>query len=648
MGGATGEGKISMFHILWIVPYPELEEKVKKIYADLFYKKDFCVDIRVIKAEDIEKTLFQEEYDLLIGRGRSAALLKQMYSDKSVLEIQFTGYDMIRSLREAKEKFRSKKAAVIVSSANKHDENLLSSLFDMEVSVREVTDFKRAEDAVEQMIAEQYDTVIGGYSLTSAAKERNMNAITIKTGEEAVIQIFHEAVRMMETIQKERERRKLYETITQSSKEGIVYVDNDGGIQLKNKKILQMISRERDTGDEKSIDAVYPVFADVFHKVMKNRQPVYNELQQVKDTTYLVDYVPVIVGQKVAGVVITCQTVKRLQQIESQLRKKLSEKGLVANYNFEDVIYKSEIMGKTVEIANKYAQVSSNILIVGETGTGKELMAQSIHNASERRNGPFVAVNCAALPENLLESELFGYVDGAFTGSKKGGKVGFFEQANHGTLFLDEISEIPINFQGKLLRALQERQVRRIGDDKVIDVDARIIAATNKNLKQMVMSKEFRQDLLYRLDVLKIYIPALRERKEDILPLFYNFIEKYNTAFGKDISRGSKEAENLLEQYNFEGNIRELRNLAERISVMCEGDVIDEKLMRTALYPEDIFAVKNEDASLNPMPQEKTERDSILEALNQTGGSKGAAAELLGMDRSTLWRKMKMYHLVES
>lgn len=638
-----------MFHILLVVPYPQLEEIVQKIYHNYFEDQDFCVDIRVIPVEKIRKTLLNETYDLLIGRGKSAALLKQMYADTAVLEIPFTGYDIMRSLVKAKEQFHSKKTAVIVSAADNHDERTLSSLLDMEISVREVTSFRHTADAVEQILAEGYDTVIGGYSVTSAARERQLQALTVETGEEAIIQIFHEAVRMMETIQKERERTKLHEIITQTSREGIIYVDHCEIIQLTNKKILQMFTRERKTACGQQIEAVYPWFSEMCRKAMQSGQSVFNELQQVGDTVYSVDYMPVIVGSKVVGVVITCQTVKKIQQIESQIRRKLSEKGLIANYRFHDVIHQSQIMANTVAIASKFARVSSNILIEGETGTGKELMAQSIHNASERSNGPFVAVNCAALPENLLESELFGYVDGAFTGSRKGGKMGFFEQAHHGTLFLDEISEIPINFQGKLLRALQERQVRRIGDDKVVAVDTRIIAATNKNLKQMVLNREFRQDLLYRLDVLKVYIPALRERREDILPLFYHFIEKYNTRFGKDISKGSREAEDLLMQYPFEGNIRELRNIAERLSVMCEGNEIDEKLMRTALYPEHVFSTRNgfemTGYTTGCEAEDKTEKDRILEALQKTGGRKGEAAKMLGMDRSTLWRKMKSCQL---
>lgn len=637
-----------MFRILLIVPYPKLEETAKRICSAYFRRKDLQVDIQVIQAEQVKKIKLDKTYDLLIGRGHSAAILKKRETNIPVLEIPITGYDILRALLKARELFQTKRAAVIVSSTYSHDERALSMMFGARVSVMEVSDFERVSEGVQRAVNEGYDTVIGGYSVSSAAEEKGIHSVTIETGEEAVIQILHEAVRMMETIYKERERREIYETITQTSREGIIYVNWKNRISLANKKILQMIYRENGAVHGSKIEEVYPFFADRCYEVMETRQPVHNELQNIQNTTFSVDYVPVLVGEKAAGVVITCQTVKKIQQIESQIRKKLSEKGLVANYTFSDIIRKSDLMEKTVEIAGKYARVSSNVLIVGETGTGKELMAQSIHNASERRHGPFVAVNCAALPESLLESELFGYADGAFTGSRKGGKMGFFEQAHKGTLFLDEISEIPVNFQGKLLRVLQEKQVRRIGDDKVVDVDARIIAATNRNLKQMVGRKEFRQDLLYRLDILKIYIPPLRERKEDIIPLFYNFLKNYNNRFGKDIEGCTAGAGKLLTAYPFEGNVRELRNIAERIAVMCEGGLIDENLMETALYPEDIFSLKSglkEGSEEIPVSDGDIEKKKILEALQKAGGRKGAAAEALGIDRTTLWRKMKSYHI---
>ena len=641
-----------MFKVLLVVPYPKLEETAKRIYKTYFYNCDFEMNIRVIRAEQIENKLSNEKYDLIIGRGHSAFLLKKREPYVPVIEIPITGYDILRSLILVKKKYNSKKVAIILPAGNNHDETLLKELLGMDVTLFEVSEFGRIQETVREIKKEGYDTIIGGYSVTSAAKEENIRGITIETGEEAVIQSMNETLDMLDTIYKERERRKIYHTITQISKEGVIYVNNKGVVELTNKKILQMVLTDLVSVRGKKIEDVYPCFADKYEMVMKTGQPLHNDLQDVDDTTLTVDYVPVIVEEIAAGVVITCQTVKKIQQIESQIRKKLSAKGLIANYTFSNMIHKSAIMNKTVAIAGKFARVSSNILIVGETGTGKELMAQSVHNASERNNGPFVAVNCAAIPENLLESELFGYADGAFTGSKRGGKMGYFEQAHGGTLFLDEISELPVNVQGKLLRVLQERQVRRIGDDKVVDVDARIIAATNKNLRELVAKKEFRQDLLYRIDVLEIYIPPLHERKEDIVPLFEYFLKDYNHQFGKMIRGCTNEAKELLVNYNFKGNIRELKNITERLAVMCEEELIDENLMQMALYPEDVFSSKNRleehrasGENVEMAAKINTEEERIRQALKEAGGRKGIAAEQLGMDRSTLWRKMKIYNI---
>lgn len=644
----SGEEEI-LVNILLIVPYPKLEKTVRKIYEESFKRKNLQVDIRVLRDREVEEIGAGERYDLLIGRGNTAAILKKKYPDKSILEIPITGYDIMRSILVAKSRFESKRIAIIVSSAYNHDENVLSMVFGSRITVRKVSDYSRTADLVDGLIREGYDTVIGGYSVESSAKGKNIHALTVETGEEAVTQILNDAVNMTEVIQTEREKKTLYETITQSSKEGIVYVGRTGLIELVNQKMLQLGGNSKRTVNGEKLSEVYPFFREGCETVLQKGTALNNEIARTGSSVFSVDYMPVTVGNKVMGVVITCQNVKKIQQIESQLRKKLSEKGLVANYTFADIIRKSELMEKTIKNAEKYAQVSSSILIVGETGTGKELMAQSIHNASNRHDGPFVAVNCAALPENLLESELFGYVDGAFTGSRKGGKIGFFEQAHTGTLFLDEISELPLSFQGKFLRALQEKQIRRIGDDKVVNVNVRIIAATNRNLALMVKEKKFRQDLLYRLDVLKIYIPPLRERKEDILPLFYSFIQKYNKKFDKEIRFCTKEAKHLLESYAFEGNIRELRNLAERIAVICEEEQITEYMVKTALYPEDIFAVQehlSQKEKVDPYIQkEMSEQEKIAQALHISGGKKKDAAALLGMDRTTLWRKMKFYHM---
>ncbi|WP_074438359.1 sigma-54 interaction domain-containing protein [Clostridioides difficile] len=269
---------------------------------------------------------------------------------------------------------------------------------------------------------------------------------------------------------------------------------------------------------------------------------------------------------RVTGYYFCIQEITYIRKLEQNLSKKLREKGQVARYTFDDIKTVSMKMERTKKLGMKIAESDYTILITGESGTGKELMAQSIHNASPRHSQPFIAINCAAMPENLLESELFGYEEGAFTGALKGGKKGLFEQANNGTIFLDEIGDMPIYLQSKLLRVLQENQVMRVGGENVIDIDVRVIAATNKNLLEMIKGDRFRADLYYRINVLPINIPPLRERKEDIEVMLKYFMKRKRAI--------SQDVQDIINAYEWPGNIRELKNTAMYINIMSSEDVI--------------------------------------------------------------------------
>ena len=264
---------------------------------------------------------------------------------------------------------------------------------------------------------------------------------------------------------------------------------------------------------------------------------------------------------KTSGYFFSFEAAAQIRKNSSNLSHKLKKQGLTARYTFEDIIYKSPSMEHLVSLAKKAAPSDYTILITGETGTGKEMFAQAIHNASNRRNGPFVAVNCAALPESLLESELFGYEEGAFTGAKRGGKIGLFEQADGGTIFLDEIGDMSYSLQSRLLRVLQEHQVVRVGGNSVINIDVRVLTATNANLKQMIQERQFREDLFFRLNVFPLQLIPLRKRREDILPLFCTFA-------GIQPDSVSESIRTRLLSHSWPGNIRELRNAAEYFLLM--------------------------------------------------------------------------------
>jgi transcriptional regulator with PAS, ATPase and Fis domain len=297
------------------------------------------------------------------------------------------------------------------------------------------------------------------------------------------------------------------------------------------------------------------------------------------------------------------------------------------------VIGSSRQIRENVAMARQFAAADSSVLISGETGTGKEVFSQSIHNASGRGPKPFVAINCAALPALILESELFGYVGGAFTGASQKGKPGLLEIAHGGTLFLDEIAEMDYALQSKLLRVIQEKKVMRLGSDRVLPVDIRIIAATNKNLKQLVGGNRFRADLYYRLNVLRLHLPPLRERPEDIALCARLFLERHARVLGRRL-RFSKAAMEILTRHPWHGNVRELQNSVERIVAVCQQDSVQADMVLQMMKEDDV-------TESFPMNAGVTAAERIRQALLEARGRQSEAAKLLGISRSTLWRRMK-------
>lgn len=317
-------------------------------------------------------------------------------------------------------------------------------------------------------------------------------------------------------------------------------------------------------------------------------------------------------------------------------------------YSFEQIIGVSSVMKQIKELAARVARGNSTVLITGESGTGKELFAQAIHNLSTRREGPFIPINCAAIPENLFESELFGYESGAFSGAKKEGKPGKIELAQNGTLFLDEISELPLVVQGKLLRVLQEREVERLGSTGRRKVDIRIIAATNRDLKYLVEDGKFRQDLYYRLLVFELKIPPLRDRKEDIMHLAYQFLIDYNQEFGLDVKDFDDKLVEWMLKYDWPGNVRELKSFIERGMNIVEGKTLtmDDFFLGMSNFPtaieEDTTA-----AEIRSLEDElaDTEKKTIERALIDSGGDKTLAAKKLNIHLASLYRKIAKYKI---
>ncbi|MBC7088030.1 MAG: sigma-54-dependent Fis family transcriptional regulator [Tissierellales bacterium] len=342
----------------------------------------------------------------------------------------------------------------------------------------------------------------------------------------------------------------------------------------------------------------------------------------------------IVIGQKTKGMAISFKEMKTVQNTVNLVS------GNKAMFTFNDIVTNSDNLKKSIKEAQKFARTKGCVLIEGESGTGKELFAHSIHNMSNRSNGPFVAINCASLPKDLFESELFGYEKGAFTGANKEGKIGKFELANEGTLFLDEIGELPLDFQAKLLRVLDDFTITRIGGKWPKKVDVRIIAATNRDLLEAVRKKNFREDLYYRLNVFRVYIPPLREREGDIFLLAQHFLSRLNKT-NNTTKTFSKDFLNSINLYEWYGNVRELENIIERAYYLCEGNII-----KLEHLPDEIFSRIPVIETNNKMLTLKYgEKIVIKKALLSTNGDVLRAGELLGMSKSTIYRKLKQHDI---
>ncbi len=429
---------------------------------------------------------------------------------------------------------------------------------------------------------------------------------------------------------------------------GMIATNPNGEIQYVNHHLCQQLKIHANFLINTSIKNIIPNWNSIY-KMVSAGNIIRNEETHVNTSDssvkFSIDVNAIYTADSnINGFVIMVRSVKRI------IENKNKSYGLVARYQFKDIIGKSKTIQQVIEYAQTIANSPSTILIDGESGTGKEVFAQSIHNASSRKNNAFVAINCAAISQNLIESELFGYDEGAFTGAKKGGQPGKFELANNGTLFLDEIGDMQLDMQVKLLRAIQEGSVTRVGGDKLIPVDVRIIAATNKNLSEEVEKGNFRMDLYYRISVIPLHIPALRERKGDLPSLIRYFLNQKSLKLQKDIPQmGYSDLQQLLD-YDWPGNVRELENFIEqlvnfngKISLDSFKKLKQEEQLIPEVFPTLSYPVKS--SPLPGTPLKEIEKQHIINTLKSNNGNISLSAKQLQIGRNTLYLKIKKYNI---
>ena len=632
-----------MTYIAFVMPDPALVQVVHDAWAlheRIFGKSPdlkYTVDCE-INPDIIVSRLYNA--DVIVSRGGTAAALKERNYMTPVVEIPITSSDMAASIRRAFDQFGPMPVGVVGTR------NTIRAAFFMErdfgVSIRHYAtvsvNIRDLVDGMERAVADGCKLILAGHNTCHYCAEHGIPAGLIYSSVESVFMAIIEAKRCANVSQVERENSLITRAIVNSVFEGIIAVDKDNLIRTFNPAAEELLGRKRTDCIGQPVSLALP--EGRLSAILAGDESYTNEIIRTNGNNFVLNSTPLTQDGQRLGTLVTFQAAHTITSAENRLRDRLRVSGYLAKYHFEDILGESPAIHSAIRQASRFAHVDSNILLFGETGTGKELFAQSIHNESERANGPFVAVNCAAIPENLMESELFGYEPGAFTGASKTGKAGLFEAAHEGTIFLDEVSEIPLTLQSRLLRVIQEREVRRVGANRVLPINVRIICATNRDLVEMIRQGKFREDLYYRLKVLSVNLPPLREREGDIFLIMRHYLTYYARKFGKKAVTLTAETVRVVESYPWPGNIREIRNISEQLAVLCEGEEI---------LPDDVAAVlpvtPGRESVLRPAESESPslksiERRQIAEVL-AGAGSKKEAAEILGISKTTLWRKCR-------
>ena len=561
----------------------------------------------------------------IIARGGHARYLRASNLGLPITAIPFMGNDIAAMLVRATNEWGE--FAVIGNATMVQMTRELERPIGAKIHYYEIRQWADFDTILSQLRDAGIKAVIGGYDVTRAARAYGIHDYCIRTSEYEIITAIIEAKGVVSALVRDQHWDKLFAAALDTISEGVVVIDSKGAVSHANRRAIKLL------GTDGELDGLpLPEMQAMKDKALGEGAPIYDELYEYNDYKFTASFLPI--REQENSLVIVMQEVEYVHKIERKIRQKLANKGLIAKNSFDNICAESPILKKSVQTAKRYAVANSSVLISGETGTGKEMFAQSIHNYSRRRGEAFVAVNCATIPANLLESELFGYVEGAFTGAKRGGKVGLFELAHNGTIFLDEIAEIGTPIQAQLLRVMEEKQIMRIGDDKIIPVNVRIIAATNKNLRKMVQQEKFREDLFYRINVLELHLPPVCEREGDARRLLEYLLESFAEKIGRPALKVTPEAMQLLTEYRWPGNVREMANVAERLTVTNESGSIGRDEVLELLYHD------YDEQPERQVPPEASDED-VACALAKCGGNKTAAAAMLNISRPTLYRRMR-------
>ena len=593
---------------------------------------DTCIALSRVD-NDVEvamEMIHREKVKFLATRGYAAYILRKK-TTISILSIAYASEDFLETLLP----YQNTKAVIghLCFPGQGYNFKKVAKLLGIQGHRLEIESRNAIQPALNKAREKNISLLVGGRGVIDKARSCGFNGIYIsRNNKEVVFQTFSEAKYLIHIDGiRERETMMIRKTL-ELNPNIIIYANANYLIEYANKAAIRVFRDIKANITGCSLTELFPRLdsLSVFSEADSGETIIISD---ILDREFLLEYKKITVCSDAASLILSLTNVSDIHKQEIKIREKKSQHFPPASYTFGDIRGTSAPMQAVTKLAVKFARSDDPILLFGETGTGKELFAQAIHNSSNRKGYPFISINCASLSQDLLESELFGYEEGAFTSARRGGKTGLFELANKGTLFLDEVGEMNQKVQSRLLRVLQDNVLIRLGGIKALSVDVRIVCATNRNLYTMVKAGEFRQDLFYRINTLILHIPPLRERKEDIVPVALAYLEKKH----KTISAA---AIRKLQSHSWPGNVRELLHVIDRAAVISEHNVIEQT---DIVFDNQIFATGDTQTSTpEACPNEYHELIRILEK-NQYHRGKTAAD--LGISRATLWKKMKAFNI---
>lgn len=546
-----------------VSPYSEMAD-----YFNNLKDKRININAKTINDKQEIKEFIKENEattDVFLSGGSSVSFIREN-TNIPVVDIKITNFDLIKAINSIE---INDNTQIVCLSYYKDvfDLEEIKSIFKLKKNILQIKYIipEDIKDSLKKAKELGGNLVVGGGCTEIYSKNLSLKSILLKSSDEAMNKAIEDAINIFNVRKKEIEKNVKLNTILNFIKQGIIVTDINNKINICNTEAAKILNVNKEEILDENITNILGI--------SENSTELSSDgIININGKMVATSTIEIKINDTLIGRVNSFDKASTIQKLERKIRNNNHKKGLVAKYNFDNIITKDKNMEKIKKMAMKYAKTNATILIYGESGTGKELFAQSIHNQSDRRDWPFVAVNCGAINENLLESELFGYDKGAFTGAKKEGKVGLFELAHRGTIFLDEIGELPLSLQASLLRVIQEKEIMRVGSNEITPIDIRIVCATNKDLRQEVLKGRFREDLYYRLNVFNISVPALRDRRADIPLISKELLNRFGVFNKEEVIEIIKKCPS---NYAWRGNIRELENVIRRLSLMVEFSDFD-------------------------------------------------------------------------